>query len=577
MNFKITPLILFIILLLVLFLSIIFVNKLNLEEGFISYNKDESVLNQLYVKQYSTTNLVYKLYDSIYYDSINGNVIELFGEPFDETNNETLDTEGSSLTDIVLMNRSATANTPMKISYYDNKTSELSVDTTMISKSIINNYNYSIIPDNSNYNLNRNINYNYQLLYISYGQDTILHIYDCTNINNVNIGSYLFRQSYDPLHYMYRGNLTSPIGSYIEDRDQFNNTYVKEILYDKNKQNSLFQLSKNVLFDTSCRYLIVRKKGHLFVYDGTINRDNLSPNLIAESDIEHTPSNIVMSNFRKFQVLYIPDPDGSNFILYIAIPSTKKTVIAILSMDEVVPGFLKIRNVVTFNQESVNRNGLDGNDTVLPQPSNDPYVEAEAKDIEKCIDASPVQQDEVNENVNEIPSLDSIISDYYSKYWNNNLPVTSINGIKQYSNDFLLKTQIVPPICPSCNTNVSCNSCGRPPIDISNNNFTPQIPKQETLLIQKQEPLPKEEPLPIPKEEPLPQPISEPTPVQNSVMKIGSSITDVYKEQPKEQPTFDKKIVPQGIIDPYSYYGALPTKPTSDYMPVTSDFSKFGN
>jgi hypothetical protein len=43
MNFKITPLILFIILLLILFLSIVFVNKFNLEEGFISYQKDEYI------------------------------------------------------------------------------------------------------------------------------------------------------------------------------------------------------------------------------------------------------------------------------------------------------------------------------------------------------------------------------------------------------------------------------------------------------------------------------------------------------------------------------------------------------
>jgi hypothetical protein len=42
----------------------------------------------VYISQHSMNNYLYKVHDSVYFDSANGNIIELFGVPFSETNTE---------------------------------------------------------------------------------------------------------------------------------------------------------------------------------------------------------------------------------------------------------------------------------------------------------------------------------------------------------------------------------------------------------------------------------------------------------------------------------------------------------
>ena len=50
------------------------------KEGFIAYRQSDADLNQVKITNYSDINMLYKVYDSIYYDKKNGNVLELFGE-----------------------------------------------------------------------------------------------------------------------------------------------------------------------------------------------------------------------------------------------------------------------------------------------------------------------------------------------------------------------------------------------------------------------------------------------------------------------------------------------------------------
>jgi hypothetical protein len=589
MKIKLSPIYIFLILLIVLVLSVIFSSRL---EGFISYNQKTPLLNQLYIQQYSDQHLVYKLYDSIYFDSVNGNIIELFGIPFNEASNNkkmtnVVDVTGTSLTDIVLMSRSNTKDV-MTINYYNNSTSDLLVDKTLITDSIINTYNNYIHPNNSNFNMNNNLTYNYQVLYFSLGNDSIIHIYDCTNTNNVNIGTYLFRQSFDPLHFMNRGSVIS-ITNHVPDNDAKNNSYTTEPLYDGLKQNSLFQLTKNILFDTTCRYLIVRSNNgaKISVYDGTVQNDGITPtcafsNVTEKDVIKNTPSSMVHANFVSFQVLYINDTEGGNFILYIPIPSSNKTMIAVVSMDDKIPGFLKIINVVTFNPDT--DNGLDGNTKTNP-PTSTPTTPPTSTPTTPTTSTTPhpnpttpsvqpatpslipphVNVDEKTPCMNEtkIPSLDSIISDYYKKYWNSNLPATTINGVKQYSNDFLLKTQIIPPICPSCPqlpTNVTCNNCGQNGgggssflHDISNND------------------------VPVPVHVPDISNNHIPIIANNPGAKDVNNLNQNYKSILEPQkPTFNDRITSETTSDNYSYYGKLPDKGSSEFIPITSDFSKFG-
>ena len=361
MFYKFTPLTIFLFLLTVLLICVFVM--FSTSEGFISFNESTPSLNQLYIPQYSTTNFVYKLYDSVYYDPINGNVIDLFGTSSSNSDlsKNIIDISGSTLTDIVVISRPPSTATHMALNSYDcSKSITKVVDESVIQKDITYSYIYEFVPNSINF-LNSKLSFTYQTLYISWGKDTLIHLYDFSNKHNVNIGTYLFRQSYDPIHYLYPGNLTTALSSYIEDKNENNNCFVQEKLYDL--QKTLFQISANVLFDTSNRFLIIRDSGGISIYDGTIGNDG-SPNYIRSTvPISGTPNKIDESKFSSFRVLYIPDSNTSNFVLYVPIPSTKKTVVAVICMDPSTSNLLVVRNLLIFNQNS--SNGFDGKDKVI--------------------------------------------------------------------------------------------------------------------------------------------------------------------------------------------------------------------
>jgi hypothetical protein len=430
------------------------------------------ILNRIRIPEYSEKNLLYKVYDSIYFDNVNGNAVELFGTTFsDKTTEQANDVV---LTDIVLMSRNSVAKGPILLNYYTKtSTKPLKVDESKISSSMVNNDNYGIVPDSSNYKTYSNISYNYQTLYISCGTDTILHIYDCTK--NVYIGTFLFRKLNDPLHSLYESNIELSVGHYKLDEDVSNNTYVKEPLYDPKKQTSLYQLSKYVLFDTTCRYIIIRKKDkidQIDVYDCTTGHtgkaNRVFENVSKPGIVVDTPTSIIHTNFSSFKPIYISDLNGANLVLCVPIPSCEKTAVAVISMDPTSQGLIFPRNVKIFNKDCTPTTAVTTapvpvpSTAPVPVPSTTPVTTpATATSSTGKKDASMNSPCNMYQNTN-IPSLDSIISDYYSKYWNNNNPVLTVDGVKRYSNDFLLKTQMIPPICPACpaNNNSSCSNCG---------------------------------------------------------------------------------------------------------------------
>ena len=656
-----TPLMMFLFLLVLFLISIYFVHDINKKEGFISYNQNTPTLNQLYISQYSKANLVYKLFDSVYFDNINGNVIELFGKPFSNTSStnrttDVVDNTGSTLTDIILISRPVISNSKMTIRYYDNSIGDVIVDNSIIENKTINSFIYDIIPNESTLYSNEHLSYNYQILYLSWGKDTMIHIYDCSNMKNVNIGTYLFRNSYDPLHFMYRGNLTSSIGSYREDNNPQNNSFQMEPLYDEKKHKSLFQLTSTVLFDTTCRYLIVRRNKAISVYDGTLDEDGINPKMIYTNiqemgKITNTPTTINMSNFNEFQVLYISDVEGSSFILYVAIPSTKKTLIAVLSMNPTIAGYLTIKCVKTFNQDNISGSGLDGFELKSVQDSKIPSSN------EKPIQASLRGSTYVNINPiptkdTSIPSLDSVISDYYHKYWNENQSIVSNTPQK---NDFLLmnefkssdKETVNPIPTDSLGNNISdllsslskiklnetVDSNGKksieytgtlstnfyldtllrnipgfripsssssttsstitpppppppPPSSSSTTSSTITLPPPPSSSSSSSTTLSKTLPSPPPppsnnlissttlNDKSPPVQINPPLQPFKNINYDENNINSSLLKSPG--PTFGNRIVPEGSADFYSYYGSLPEKESSNFIPLAGNFSKFG-
>ena len=640
-----TPLMMFLFILVLFLISIYFVYTIGKIEGFLSFNKTQPSLNQLYIYQYSISHYVYKVYDSIYFDSRNGNIVELFGQSYGDNKNETMeiDTIGSSLTDIVLISRPVMSNSNMIIRYYNNSSSDVKVDMSAIEDKTINSFVYGIIPNESVLQSNIKLSYNYQILYVSWGKDTVIHVYDCSPLKNVHIGTFLFRNGYDPVHYLYRGNLSSPLGVFKPDINQNNqnNSFQPEKLYDEKKQTSLFQLSSNILFDTTCRYLIVRKKGSINVYDGTIDKEGIRPTIIYSNIdkpgvIVNTPKSIIMSRFREFQVLYILDTEDSNLILYMAIPSTRKTMIAIISTSPSVVGHIMVKNVKTFNQDNTCESGLDGFEvkTVVNVSNVNPTPSTPVLQGSNIVTHGAILQNEsssslVSSSSSTTPSLDSAISNYFKTYWNEQTLAPTSNNVKQ-QNDFLLtnefKTSDSSKSSDSSNVkdlsgndlhslisnltgikiSENVDSTGNKTIQYNGslvrNNYLDSILKNitgiqlsdsntapPTTASTTSTPAPPttasttSTPAPPTTTSTTSTPVSsviQAVPVRTQPyqkMDYGKDMAYVYSSSiTTPKPTFDSRNVSEGNTDYYSYYGTLPEKESSNFKPIASDFSKFG-
>jgi hypothetical protein len=82
-GIKLTPLLLFVLLLVVLVISVVF-GKMGNMEGFISFQKDKASLDKVWIPQYSKVERVHKLNDNMFFDSRNGNLIELDAEEYSD-------------------------------------------------------------------------------------------------------------------------------------------------------------------------------------------------------------------------------------------------------------------------------------------------------------------------------------------------------------------------------------------------------------------------------------------------------------------------------------------------------------
>ena len=346
------------------FLLFLFLFSVFLEhrvEGFILFQESTPVFNQIHINEYSTSNFVVKIYDTIYFDPLNGNVVILDGKSDGD------DATSASLTEILVLSRVAAAPPASMAASVTTRSAgegaEMKVSADLVTTTMLNNYNYYMHPNAAD----RKPTQRFQIAYISCGNDTLLHVYDKDNM--VNVGTYLFRRNLDPIKclvqqgFKYDGKDTVSGG----DATKYNR-YVREPLYDAAKTNSVFQLTKYVYFDTTCRYLIVKKGGALTVYDGTMGNDGITPlrvyrDVVDVGVVRNTPK--TLSATSAFQVQYMNDVDGGNFVLYAPIPSSKKTIIAIFRLHPVMNGNLEMIDSIIFDQDSPN--GINGKNDISSQ------------------------------------------------------------------------------------------------------------------------------------------------------------------------------------------------------------------
>lgn len=437
----------------------------NTPEGFLAFDYGVDAangLNKVVVPQYSAQPVV-KLYDSVYLDSTNGNVLELFGKAWSGSNSN-VDNTGVSLTHITLVGRGQSTSPATKyqsqMTHYD-----LSANLTVVvptanippSVSKINNQAWLYPTANDLVQLgasNPNVPV-YQILYIPWDQDTIVELFNIA-ANTTSIGTFYFRQNMDPVHILNNHSMTGLGNSAGGVPGASWNTYVTLPVYE-NKTKSVFQITDNVYFDPSNRYLLVTSNAGtaVTVYDGTqdssgpikkyTNSTSIAPGL--------TPTSIPAMDFES---LWMSDADGGNVILYVTL-SDSKTLVAVLTVDPANQNLLTVVNLVRFNPHSTTNGGIDGIPNVTGGGSGSGSGSGTSG----------------SGTSGSGSSSDSTQSDF-AKWWQDNSlnfgyyqqMMTLTGGLStgwssggKLSEDYLLKTQIVPPVCPTC-PNCPSATCG---------------------------------------------------------------------------------------------------------------------
>ena len=235
-GIKVTPFILFLILLITLVVSMLFGNSwlLSKREGFVSFGYTNSDIMQVTLSPYSSKNQVIYLYDNLYFDGTNANLIEV-DSPFCgnvrvngasvsgniSCNNSTIscnDSTGSTINQLWITT-SAPATSQFQVS-----SSENPAVTALAARALTTQISQTTYLSNSS-QLSVPSGYKYQLFTAYWGSDTYLHLLglDPNAQNGINIKSYyaghvlgacMFFIEYQGRSVVYTGDFNSSADRY---------------------------------------------------------------------------------------------------------------------------------------------------------------------------------------------------------------------------------------------------------------------------------------------------------------------------------------------------------------------------
>jgi hypothetical protein len=417
-SIKISPLVLFLILIAVLVISYIFAYRT--QEGFVSYQQQKQSLDYDIIPCYATRS-VYKLWDSLYFDQRNANLIELDASRY----NGNVDLIGNSITNVIVTPREGSSNA---------KSYSVRVTGTVVVPQNVDLSQRTIVPKAYNtwtYQTLCNNTDQYFVTYIPFDDSTYVHILNKTPSTPIQIGSFLFSQGSNSTFSKLlvgadgTGGPTIPITGTYNDVDANNNNMVAESMYSSNK--NLYQIGKYVKYDLSNANLIIQKgdggSRTLSIYDRNYINGRATAEVVTGGTAPLSVTTVgTVSNVSNFTSYSVFDACGQTMVLYMAI--AKKTVVVLIKYDASTKNF-SLGNVCRFD------------DTFIVKGSNG---------------------DRDNGNSNK-PPTDSSISEYYKWYWY----WKSGGGDGSMSNDYMLKTKIVPPVCPACPAckgGSACTNCG---------------------------------------------------------------------------------------------------------------------
>jgi hypothetical protein len=419
---KISPFVLFLILLIVLVVSVIIGRKIGYE-GFVSYQQSKSTGTNFVIPSYSQ-NTVYKLHDNLFFDSVNANLLEIDSPAF----NSTPDITGDTILTTTIIPRTSGIGTN-----YSGNVSVMSIPQTTIGTTITSNYNNFV------YNTQSNNTDKYCVLYISWNIDTYIHIINLKN--KTHVATYLESNNQTPELKSIIHNI-SPISLTTTPSDNDtnnNNTFLLDNYYDN--QKTLYQISKNVKFDITNATLILQTSTSPSKTISIYNRNNMSTPTIVNSPntVSNTGSTLQSVIFTP---IIIEDKLGKQIVLYL--PNGTNTVVVVFGLTNDMSSY-QIKNVVRFTANTIDVGSGSATSTSNIVSSFNTFL------------SNYWNVNSGNPWTKQIGYKDASMYGYQPPYQGYPNTYPPIGG---YSDDYILKTQIVPPVCPSCPSCAAGSVCG---------------------------------------------------------------------------------------------------------------------
>ena len=406
----------FMLLLIFLVLSVLFCRwAMRDVDGFIGYNYDKDVAEAAIIPMYSSKNKLYKMYDSLYFDNKNGNIIEVDAAAYSNVGGVaagSIDLTGKSITGLHISPR--VGNSTM--SYLLDGVA--SVITPSPSTNIEKSYRSTV------YRTLGNPPSKYTAFMLPWHDNTYVHIMNNSTSPVENVSTFAFTYETTAIPYEYADkNAMTGITVAREDKNLKNNTMVIDPIY--NTKRSMYQISEYVKYDISnANILVGAGEKALKVYS---RQGTSAQTLTASSTDQETKNGDDQTNVAN--ITFIPriiyDLCGQNMILYV--PNAKKTLVALIcyTKDEKSILQLGLRNVCRFTESGIDTGEPNANTTTGTTPTTTTTTGTGTT---------------TGTSTDETTYADFDLADY------------------------MLKTQVVPPVCPACPScnynNGACNQCG---------------------------------------------------------------------------------------------------------------------
>ena len=448
MEIKITPFILFLILLITLVISTLFGNSFLLKEkeGFVSFGYNNADIVKVNIPQYSTdpNKQVTYLYDNLYFDGINGNLIEVDSRYCGNVrvsdggvsgNVSCNDSTGTTINKLYITKRIQTSTTSTN-TYSDSNNCNGTLGSNKATETALTN-----ISSNTHFayltkclTISNTSGYKYEVFYASWDNDTFIHIMglDPNASSGMNIQSFYY--NYDSMMMRYvplNSNRNVPVynQTFSSNDDANNGKLYKDSIYDQPK---IYQITKYVKYDLVRGYILVLNSTNNYViYNRKTGQVVTNTNTPIES----------LSTMVSWVI-----PDNNNGMI-IVMAHGLNTILMIVHAESSQKEY-KLSYCVRFTDKEVHLSSSCSGNLRLTDDAQAP--------------PSPPPEDTSNNATsqnNALPCTDELSCKwyYYFKTIGNDPNIL-------FKNDFIRKTQIVPPVCPTCpncpNGGGVCTNCG---------------------------------------------------------------------------------------------------------------------